>query len=238
MSICRGDWEQARELIRRGLEIDPAASSLLAYGWFIDLNLGNTTDIDASGSRMEELIEGGAAANMSIEMVIISAALLTGDHRGVNEVRRGAESIMDLDKALPIMTLEAAAALCGAAVIEGDESAASVHYEQLVNLAPVSNVIYILTLERLLGLTATLLGTFDAAEKHFEQAMDFCRRAGYRPELAMSCFEYSDMLMKRQAPADREKASDLQDEAMVIAQELGMKPLLERVLAQREILKA
>ncbi|MCH7738657.1 MAG: hypothetical protein IIC93_00745 [Chloroflexi bacterium] len=29
-----------------------------------------------------------------------------------------------------------------------------------------------------------------------------------------------------------------QDEAIAIAQELGMRPLLERVLAQREILKA
>ncbi len=36
----------------------------------------------------------------------------------------------------------------------------------------------------------------------------------------------------------REKATELQDEAIAIAQELGMKPLLERVLAQREILEA
>ena len=31
--------------------------------------------------------------------------------------------------------------------------------------------------------------------------------------------------------------AELQDEAIAIATELGMKPLLERVLAQREILK-
>ena len=37
---------------------------------------------------------------------------------------------------------------------------------------------------------------------------------------------------------DREKAIELQDEAISIATELGMKPLLERVLAKREILKA
>ncbi len=36
----------------------------------------------------------------------------------------------------------------------------------------------------------------------------------------------------------REKATELQDEAIAIAQELGMKPLLERVLARREILSA
>lgn len=42
----------------------------------------------------------------------------------------------------------------------------------------------------------------------------------------------------RDVPGDQNKSVELQDEAMSIAIELGMKPLLERVLAQREILKA
>ena len=37
---------------------------------------------------------------------------------------------------------------------------------------------------------------------------------------------------------DREKATELQDEAIAIATDLGMKPLTERILARREILKA
>jgi len=36
----------------------------------------------------------------------------------------------------------------------------------------------------------------------------------------------------------RDKITELQDETIAIAAELGMKPLLERVPAQREILKA
>jgi hypothetical protein len=35
-----------------------------------------------------------------------------------------------------------------------------------------------------------------------------------------------------------EKAAKLQDEALSIARELGMKPLIERILRRREILKA
>ena len=54
----------------------------------------------------------------------------------------------------------------------------------------------------------------------------------------MSCESLSEILLERDTPGDREKATELQDEAIAIAQELGMKPLLERVLAQREILKA
>ena len=44
--------------------------------------------------------------------------------------------------------------------------------------------------------------------------------------------------LKRIAPGDREKAVELQDEAIAIATEPGMKPLVERVLGKREILKA
>jgi hypothetical protein len=39
-------------------------------------------------------------------------------------------------------------------------------------------------------------------------------------------------------PGYREKAIDLQDEALAITQELGMRPLTERILARREILRA
>ena len=44
--------------------------------------------------------------------------------------------------------------------------------------------------------------------------------------------------MSRNTPGDREKAIELQYEAIFIARELGMKPLLERVLAKQEILRA
>ncbi len=45
------------------------------------------------------------------------------------------------------------------------------------------------------------------------------------------------MLFGIHEPDDREKATELQDEAIAITTKLGMKPLLERVLAQREMLK-
>ncbi|MCH8103433.1 MAG: hypothetical protein IIB28_09820, partial [Chloroflexi bacterium] len=73
---------------------------------------------------------------------------------------------------------------------------------------------------------------------HFEDAIAFDRNAGFKPSLAETCAYYAEMLLERDGPGDRDKATQLQDEAIAIAQELGMTPLLERVLAQREILKA
>ncbi len=75
---------------------------------------------------------------------------------------------------------------------------------------------------------------------HFDDALAFCRKAGYRPELAWTCCDYADMLLERNddGEGDRPKAIALLDESLAISSELGMRPLMERVLSRREILKA
>jgi hypothetical protein len=87
------------------------------------------------------------------------------------------------------------------------------------------------------------------------------RIAGFRPYLAWTCSDYAEMLTDRAstdssaaggsgqthsadsgqagpAGSDRAKAAKLQDEALTIARDLGMKPLVERILKRRQFLKA
>ena len=82
------------------------------------------------------------------------------------------------------------------------------------------------------------MGTLDKAIEHFEDSLAFCRKAGYRPELAWTCCDYADTLLQRNSPGDRQKAMSLLDECLRITRELGMKPLLERALSRRDILRA
>ncbi len=89
-----------------------------------------------------------------------------------------------------------------------------------------------------MGLGYATVGDAVAAEASFIEALDWCRANGSIPENAWTCSDYAEFLMERDGPGDREKAVELQDEAIKIAQEIGMKPLLERVLSQREMLKA
>ena len=56
--------------------------------------------------------------------------------------------------------------------------------------------------------------------------------------LAWFLCDYADMLIERNNEGDREKAVFLLDESLAISTELGMRPLIERVLSLREILKA
>jgi len=82
------------------------------------------------------------------------------------------------------------------------------------------------------------MGNFETSAGHFEDALTFCRKAGYRPELAWSLCDYADMLLERKDEGDSEKAVAMLDESLAISTELGMRPLIERVLSRREILKA
>ena len=98
--------------------------------------------------------------------------------------------------------------------------------------------------ERVLGLLAHTMGEIDKAMDHFEEALAFCRKAGYRPQLAWTCCDHADTLLQRHSSTssartdDRQKAMSLLDESLAISSELGMRPLMERVLSRRDILKA
>ena len=91
-------------------------------------------------------------------------------------------------------------------------------------------------IDHLLGLLGHTGGKLDDAATHFEDALAFCRKAGYRPELAWSLCDYADMLTERDGPGDQERATVLLDEALDISTELGMRPLMERVQSRLKTL--
>jgi DNA-binding NarL/FixJ family response regulator len=69
---------------------------------------------------------------------------------------------------------------------------------------------------------------------HFEDALAFCRQAGYQPELAWTCYDYAEALLQRSHPGDQARAMSLLDDSLAISSELGMRPLLERVQPLQE----
>jgi tetratricopeptide (TPR) repeat protein len=92
--------------------------------------------------------------------------------------------------------------------------------------------------DRLLGQLAHTMGNFDNSQTHFEDTLTFSRRGGYRPDLAWSLCDYADMLLERSGDGDHDTAMKLLDEGLAISSELGMRPLMERVLSRKDILKA
>ena len=148
------------------------------------------------------------------------------------------QMVLDSPNATPNNKMNARVGQSFMAIHNGDSQTARGHYEvispfkgTLVSWAGVSA-------DQLLGLLAHTMGDLDASQPHFEDALAFCRKAGYRPGLAWSLCDYADMLLERNDGGDHDKAMSLLDESLQKSTELGMRPLMERVLSRREILKA
>jgi tetratricopeptide (TPR) repeat protein len=82
-----------------------------------------------------------------------------------------------------------------------------------------------------LGKLASTAARFGDAASHFEQALAANRRVESPPAVAHTQYDYAAMLLARDGAGDREHALALLKKAIATAQELGMKPLVERALA-------
>ena len=162
-------------------------------------------------------------------------ARIAGNEEWLTVAETRAEDVLSSAVA-PLTIVMARIALALVAVERGDAAAAEECYTALVSV-PGIMVFYIST-DRVLGLLSQTLGNLDQAVDHFEDSLAFNRRAGYRPDLAWTCCDYADVLLQRNNEGDRAKAMTLLDESLAISNELGMRPLMERVLSRREILGA
>ena len=162
------------------------------------------------------------------------AARITGEVDKLELAEEAAKTLLSLPVDLPFLTSLGRASLALLAVERGNTRAAKELYDALKSV-PSHMLAYIST-DRVLGLLSTTLDRLERAAVHFEDALAFCRRTGYRPELAWTCCDYADALLQRRNSGDLEKAKPLLDEAQTIAVELGMHPLVERVQERLDLL--
>ena len=149
------------------------------------------------------------------------------------------EAFFSVSSATPFHAVTARSGLAILAILRNDISGATEQYAVLGSeQGTMPKVIAEPAIDRVLGLLSMTIGRVDDAMSHFEDALAFCRKAGYRPELAWTSCDYADTQLRRANPGDREKAMTLLDESLAITGELDMRPLMERVLSRREILRA
>jgi hypothetical protein len=84
-----------------------------------------------------------------------------------------------------------------------------------------------------LGMLATVLERYDAAEQHFANALAIAERMRGLPWQADIRHQWARMLIQRERRGDRERARALLDEAEAIAQTLGMTLLIDWITALR-----
>jgi tetratricopeptide (TPR) repeat protein len=202
-------------------------------------------DFEGGEAYLKRLLEvasltppGPTVPSATIVGVIPLVARITGTTDRFDIAEAAAEAILSSPTSNPSFTQAARVGLALMAVQRADVAAAAEEYSALESrrgtFIPRLGFCY----DHLLGLLAHTIGNLDQAMTHFEDALALCRKAGSRPELAWSCCDYADALFQRDGRGDRPKAMALLDESLLISRDLGMRPLMERVLARRDILKA
>jgi len=90
---------------------------------------------------------------------------------------------------------------------------------------------------RHLGAAAALLGRYDEARKHYQEAIKVCAEIRFRPELALAHLQLAELLLEHY-PDEKKEALEHLDFAIKEFQEMKMQPSLERALRHKDILKA
>ena len=108
----------------------------------------------------------------------------------------------------------------------GDVQAAATLYEQLAPFAGRHAIGHaegsVGAVDRYLGLLAATLGRLDDAAQHLAAAIDLNERMGARPWAAHCQRDLAGVLVRRDGPGDRARASDLDRTALATARTLGM----------------
>jgi uncharacterized protein HemY len=92
---------------------------------------------------------------------------------------------------------------------------------------------YVGSVARYLGVLAMVLGRWDEAAAHFEDALARETRMQARPWLAHTRYDYALMLLARGHAADRDEARDLLQQAFTTAEELSLTGLSEKISAKK-----
>jgi len=243
-TLCkaRGDWQAARDYSERALAVQPEDSRILGRLAQLEHELGNS---DRGEKFLDELVDvmrstpkGPTVPYLTPTLVIPLAARISGDLHRLAIAEEAGRTVLAGPSCTAISANGARTGLALIAVLREDVATLKEQYAFLMPQRRGLNLLGQICDDRLLGIVAHSMADLDQAAAHFEDALAFCRKAGYRPELAWACCDYADTLRERDGNGDRAKAITLLDESLAISSELGMRPLMERVLSRREILKA
>jgi tetratricopeptide (TPR) repeat protein len=240
LALAEGAFDRARLGIQRALQISPGGAIHIGQLALLEHERGNH---DAGRALEFKLIENMKLAppgpnwwHSIPALVLPLIALTTGDRSRVDIARQATESVVASRSSRKIYAQIGQAFI---ALLEQDSRPANNLYSILKSFCEGRLLQFIgMSGDRLLGNLTRTAGAPDAAAEHFARAADFCRRAHFGPELAWTFNDHADLLYERNRAGDRERAVEMRDESLAIARELGMKPLIERVISRKKILKA
>jgi DNA-binding SARP family transcriptional activator/tetratricopeptide (TPR) repeat protein len=240
LALFEGRFEEAEGAIREGLEIGLPVQSANAQLAF-DLQLYGLRREQGRLAEVVDVVEQAVDAYPAYPVwryvlldVFTELGLKEKAHRAL-----AASAAKNYPKYLEMQWLYAMSVLPEVCRYLEDAEAAADVYERL-RPYPWRNAVLPRELcrgsvSRGLGICAATMFRWDAAARHFEDALAMNTEMGARPWLAHTQYDYALMLLARGEPGDRVRAEELLTWATTIGQELGMTALVDKVRALRPI---
>ena len=232
-----GAWNDARAHSDRGLTLAPHHLPLLHARTLLEYETGHELQGRDYLQRLLEVDRQAGPYPLARVFTAIAVSQTAAWSHNRTAPQAALSAIRDvLARASSIRNAVVTARMARALLCLRDPRAGDPEAE-LEFLAPFESAVptvWSMAIGRLLGLLARATGQPRRAMARFETALAFCRRAGYRPELAWTCYDYAGALLETGKRQDRLKAAALVDEAEQIAGALGMPPLAARIAAFRE----
>ncbi|MCH7787184.1 MAG: tetratricopeptide repeat protein, partial [Chloroflexi bacterium] len=244
-----GNWHEARDFSDRALAVRPTLG--IGSQVLLEYETGEFSQGEAYLERLLEtrhLVPLGASGDsqwLLSATVIPMVARITDVPDRFEVAEETAKTVLSSPHVQPMHFITARVGLALMSVLRGDAKTAEEQYAAtefqkgtMLAFLTLEAMCSMVSADRLLGLLAQTMGNLDDAQAHFEDALAFCRKAGYRPELAWTCCDYADALLQRSASGDGDKAHSFLEESLSISTELGMRPLMERVTERLERLQS
>jgi DNA-binding SARP family transcriptional activator len=236
LHYLEGDWEAARRLSDAGLRLQPRDARNLGLRTLLEYQLGEVAPGEAFLERLLEAMRatapGSTVEHSEAAATIALVGRITGRHERFDLAETAAATVLSSSVHIPIFDLHARIALAVMATERSDAAAAAAQYPALEGQSGTVLILLGMAADRLLGLLALAMDEVETACTHFEAALSFCGRSGYRPEYARTALDYAVALRVRGRPGDQGRAVTLRAEALEAASVVGMTALEERIVAE------
>jgi hypothetical protein len=221
-----------------GLAAEPRDPRHLALRALLEHELGNSNEGAGYLARLQDVAQsvpppGPIADHVFLALVIPLAARTAGTTEGIEVAEAAVERVLALPRLNPALALYTKSGAALIAVQRRDSHTAGKLYDILKAQRGTASFFVPLTYDRLLGRLAITSGRLESALEHFADGVAFCDRNGCSPEFARTAMDYAAALRGRGDADDDRKATQLEETSLAVAEDLGMRPLIKLIVAQR-----
>jgi predicted ATPase/class 3 adenylate cyclase len=233
VAAVRGDWDGARRALERGLEAGSPDARILSMCACVASKCGDTKTATRFLRRLVDLVAplppGPTVEYAELLSCAVRTAFIGGSAPDAELIRRTSQAMTA--SRVPGTALLKASAYGGRALLAHMTRNAAEAAEFLPHVEALGSLVSseLPPTDHVRALLLETLDRLDEAVEAVEAGLAFLPRA-YAPIRAEAAYDCARLRLRRGAPGDRERAGALMEEALGQAQQLGMKPLIERLM--------